>query len=314
MKPAWSIIVFTVLSGFGLGLAGALTLASGLLPDGAVWKLAALAGVATAAGLAASVGHLANPKNAWRAMFRLRTSWLSREAALAVLFFPALAAWAFCESAGGECARHSAILRGAVLVLAAGVVFCTAMIYASLKTVRLWRTPLTPLNYILLAAASGTLPVAAASGAGAGGTDGIPPALSAAAAALIVAAAAGTFARFRRADSDGPLTAGAATGLGAANVRLLESGHTGGNFLTREFVYRPSPARVRTARKLAAVLGFGVPLCAAAAAFLFPASGWVVAGMWFSVAGMLSGLLAERWLFFAEARHAVRLYHGDGRN
>jgi len=23
------------------------------------------------------------------------------------------------------------------------------------------------------------------------------------------------------------------------------------------------------------------------------------------------GLTAERWLFFAEARHTVRLYHGD---
>ena len=25
----------------------------------------------------------------------------------------------------------------------------------------------------------------------------------------------------------------------------------------------------------------------------------------------LAGLLAERWLFFAEARHVVRLFHGD---
>ncbi len=26
-----------------------------------------------------------------------------------------------------------------------------------------------------------------------------------------------------------------------------------------------------------------------------------------------AGLAVERWLFFAEARHAVRLYHGDAR-
>ena len=25
------------------------------------------------------------------------------------------------------------------------------------------------------------------------------------------------------------------------------------------------------------------------------------------------GLLLERWLFFAEAKHTVRLYHGEGR-
>ena len=27
----------------------------------------------------------------------------------------------------------------------------------------------------------------------------------------------------------------------------------------------------------------------------------------------LAGALVERWLFFAEARHTVRLYHGDAR-
>jgi DMSO reductase anchor subunit len=27
----------------------------------------------------------------------------------------------------------------------------------------------------------------------------------------------------------------------------------------------------------------------------------------------LGGLLAERWLFFAEAKHTVRLYHGESR-
>ena len=41
------------------------------------------------AGLVSSTFHLANPRNAWRAMMRVRTSWLSREAVLAVVFFPA---------------------------------------------------------------------------------------------------------------------------------------------------------------------------------------------------------------------------------
>ena len=39
--------------------------------------------VLISAGLASSSLHLANPKNAWRAFFRFKTSWLSREAALA---------------------------------------------------------------------------------------------------------------------------------------------------------------------------------------------------------------------------------------
>jgi DMSO reductase anchor subunit len=28
---------------------------------------------------------------------------------------------------------------------------------------------------------------------------------------------------------------------------------------------------------------------------------------------LLVGLIAERWLFFVEARHTVRLYHGERR-
>jgi len=32
-----------------------------------------------------------------------------------------------------------------------------------------------------------------------------------------------------------------------------------------------------------------------------------------AVFAALAGLLAERWLFFAEARHVVRLFHGDQR-
>jgi hypothetical protein len=30
-----------------------------------------------------------------------------------------------------------------------------------------------------------------------------------------------------------------------------------------------------------------------------------------ALAACLAGFAAERWLFFAEARHTVRLFHGD---
>ena len=39
-------------------------------------------------GLLSSTFHLANPKNAWRAFSRFRTSWLSREGVFAVVFMP----------------------------------------------------------------------------------------------------------------------------------------------------------------------------------------------------------------------------------
>jgi DMSO reductase anchor subunit len=60
-------------------------------------------------------------------------------------------------------------------------------------------------------------------------------------------------------------------------------------------------------RGAALALGFAVPL-------IWLATGprqWAVA-LAIAVLAIL-GLLVERWLFFADARHTVRLYHGDAR-
>ena len=51
--------------------------------------------------------------------------------------------------------------RCVVCVLAWGVLFCTAMIYASLKPIRQWRTAWTPAAYLLLGHWSGALLVLA---------------------------------------------------------------------------------------------------------------------------------------------------------
>src|SRR2546425_298699 len=92
MKPAVSIIFFTVSSGVGLGLLALValcdTFASGTLPAHALWRGALLGVVLVAAGLASSVLHLANPKNAWRSFSRFKSSWLSREAVFAAALFP----------------------------------------------------------------------------------------------------------------------------------------------------------------------------------------------------------------------------------
>ena len=95
MKPAASIIFFTVASGAGLGLLAVTALFDLFGPSGVssqtLWRSALLGLVLVAAGLASSTLHLANRRNAWRAFARVRTSWLSREAALAVVLFPIVA-------------------------------------------------------------------------------------------------------------------------------------------------------------------------------------------------------------------------------
>ena len=96
-------------------------------------------------------------------------------------------------------------------------------------------------------------------------------------------------------------------GISVAQARLFDAGHTQRTFLTDEFVFRLARQHAQAVRGASLALGFGIPL-------LWLATGprhWAAAA---SVAMLaLLGLLAERWLFFADARHTVRLYHGDAR-
>ena len=299
MRPTWSIILFTVLSGAGFGMAVVLTVVASTLSVNAVVIAATIAVLLIIAGLLSSTGHLANPKNAWRALFRLRSSWLSREAALALLFFPLFAGWLFAVVN-----QYAAVLLAVfVTAVAVATVFCTAMIYASLKPVPLWRHPLTPINYLLFAATTGLLLVALVAGVDSGKTSS---SLTLTLVLILLLAAAGKAAQWRRVTA-AVTTAPAATGLQVARVRLLDAGHTGPNFLTREFVYTAPPVKIATAKKVAVVAGFVAPLASALAALVTMRHEL----LFFALPLMTAGLLAERWLFFAEARHVVRLYHGD---
>ncbi|MCK9551682.1 DmsC/YnfH family molybdoenzyme membrane anchor subunit, partial [Aquamicrobium sp.] len=150
MHPAPSIILFTTLSGLGYGLAAMLGL--GLLdPAHIATKVGHLLALALiAAGLLSSTAHLGNPQRAWRALSQWRSSWLSREGVMAIATFIPLtwSAWlAVIES--------SYVWMPGLLgtVMSAGTVICTAMIYASLRSVQAWNTRLTPACFLLFSAA-----------------------------------------------------------------------------------------------------------------------------------------------------------------
>ena len=112
MRPTFSIIFFTVMSGAGYGLWIVVGICLLLLwpevshgNDAAVhyWPVLFPCGlviglVLVASGLLSSLGHLGKPARAWRALSQWRSSWLSREAVVALLtFVPAIglaAIWA----------------------------------------------------------------------------------------------------------------------------------------------------------------------------------------------------------------------------
>ena len=322
MHPALSVIAFTVLSGAGLGMLALVALAdlgsayAGWLPLASRPMLALVACVGLAlvvAGLFSSRLHPANPRNAWRSASRFRTSWLSREAVFALLLLPVAGAF-IAALALDVRPRRMWGWAAATLLLAWTVLACTAMIYASLKPIRQWHTARVPVAYLLLGHASGAVIVEALVRPASGATW-----VASAGVALLVASwlAKEEYWRFAH-GREGALTIedalGVARGVGQPGMRrpgsvmaarLPDVGHSRGTFLTRELVGLDPGARRTSVRVLFVVASVIVPGVWLVAGLGDPAAGSVVA------LSCLAGLLAERWLFFADAKHTVRLYHGD---
>lgn len=307
MHPAPSIIAFTVSSGLGYGLAFFLGL--GLLdPSAVATKFAHLVALALiGAGLLSSTLHLGNPRRAWRAFSQWRTSWLSREGVMAVATFVPLvaAAWlSLFES------RAVPLIGLTGSVMAAITVFCTAMIYASLRSVDAWHTHFTPACYLLFAAAGGAL-LASFFAA----TAGDPPLWPGLAALALLMAAWSTKKRWReRMLALVPAsTPESATGLGPiGRVRLLERPHMTENYLTREMGFRVARKHAEKLWHIAAFAGGVAPFLLVALALVAFREGGSFAALLAGLAvfSHAVGILAERWLFFAEARHSVMNYYG----
>lgn len=312
MHPAPSVIVFTVASGAGYGLLATLAL---LAAVGAIapsfWLGFVGFGIAFAlitAGLLSSTLHLGHPERAWRAFSQWRSSWLSREGVAAVAtYLPAgLLALLFTFLAPGR--MTLALLGGLTAAAAIVTVVCTAMIYRSLKPIHAWCNQWTVPGYLALGAATGltlAFAVLGAFGSPAAGVVGIA-AILALAAAWWVKRAYWFFIDTVRAAS----TPETATGLGRiGRVRLLDPPHTGENFLTQEMGFRIARKHASRLRAIAVIAGLVLP-----AAFVVIALGTKQPvnslAAWLAALLALAGTLVERWLFFAEAKHATMLYYG----
>ena len=96
-----------------------------------------------------------------------------------------------------------------------------------------------------------------------------------------------------------------AIGTSRMRARLFDLGHSHGTFLTDEFHF--SLARRHTVLLLALLFAFAY----AVPALWLLAGTPTVGGALLAFAASALGFVCERWLFFAQARHTVRLYHGD---
>jgi DMSO reductase anchor subunit len=309
MHPALSIIVFTVSSGAGYGLL-ALTgvfAATRALPDGRWFGLVAvaLALAAIGLGLVASTRHLGHPERAWRAFSQWRSSWLSREGVAALATFVP-AGLLGLMLAIGERGPMVAWLGLACAAMAMATVGCTAMIYRSLRPIRQWHHPLVVPAYFALSLMTGALWFAALAA-----LWGSESRLSAAAALAALALAAAVKLAYWSSLASGAsiATIESATGLGGKGpVRLFEAPHTEENYLLKEMGFAIARKHAARLRRVALSAGFALPFLLTLVAW-FSASLAPAAAMLAALIGT-AGVLVERWLFFAEARHTVTLYYG----
>jgi DMSO reductase anchor subunit len=311
VNPAPSIVFFTTASGAGYGILFWLGLLwpLGLVPREAAFGLVALGTglFLVTAGLLSSLLHLGRPERALRAFSQWRSSWLSREGvAAAATYIPAVLLGLAMPAGPSVLAALLGLLTAAG---AAATVFCTGMIYASLKPVRQWRHPLVVPGYLLLASFSGAAAVAmTASWWGSAAVPAVIALLSGAAGLVLKLA---YWRDIAKAPPPEAPTIETATGLGAiGRTRPLDPPHTETNYLLREMGYRIARKHAASLRLFAQAVGFGVPLLLLALA-LATGGGPTATLVLLTLAAKLAflGLLVERWLMFAEATHTVTLYY-----
>ncbi len=321
MHPAFSVIFLTTLIGVGQGLflalfTGQVDSLAKLLPaqSGAFYSLGSFVALGfLAAGLIASIFHLGRPGRAWRAVSQWRTSWLSREVIVLPLFMLLVLCYGIVHgmdwtdplfTLAGTLPVDMSLIIGVLGTLAAfGLFLCTAMIYASLRFLQEWHTPLTVANYTFLGIASGFTLAAALSAWQGTHLVGFYGLWAVVATLLGMVTRVASLVRNARLKHKSSLQ----TAIGVRHTTMAQKaqGFMGGSFNTREFFHGRSEGTLKTLRAGFILLLFVVPpmlilLAWALESKVLPMVAFVVQYL---------GLLMERYYFFADARHPQNLYY-----
>ena len=326
MHPAFSVIFLTTLSGVGQGLFLALytgqvyavvKVLPGHADSAAFYGLGSLIALLfLGAGLLASFFHLGHPERGWRAIAQWRTSWLSREvivlpAFMGLVFLYGLIHYSDWNPVLVEIGQQAniaidlSLIVGAITtVVAFGLFIATGMIYACIKFLQEWASPLTVINYTLLGSASGfTLATVYAAWHQA---PGLLKFYGAWAIILTLAALISRVASLiRNARIKHKSTLQTAIGVRHSNIQQKSQGFMAGSFNTREFFHHKTAAFMKNIKWIFLVLVFPVPVTLLALGLSPAALGLLLAA--FVV--QYIGLIAERWFFFAQANHPQNLYY-----
>jgi DMSO reductase anchor subunit len=322
MHPAFSVIFLTTLIGVGQGLFLALY-------TGQVYSVVEVVPVEDShthygigilialgflgLGLFSSFFHLGHPERGWRAAARWRTSWLSREVIVLPAFMGMTALYGLVHyfdinpvlfTVRETFQVDLSLVVGALNTLLAFTLFlCTGMIYACIRFLQEWATPLTVINYTLLGSASGfLLATAFAAYQGSLLTD-FYAGWSLLLTAVALVTRVSSLMRNQRIKHKSTLQT--AIGIRHEKIAQKAQGFMAGSFNTREFFHGAPDAVFKLVKWAFLVSVFPVPLIL------------LVVGIYSSAAPVFAaafvvqylGLLAERWFFFAQANHPQNLYY-----
>ena len=326
MHPAFSVIFLTTLIGAAQGMFMALvtgqvySMANLLEPQDSVQFYAAgsfIALLLLGGGLVAAVFHLGKPSyfftRAWRGVTQWRTSWLSRELIALPAFMFLVFLYGLVHYMGwtdplfvikGVIPVDLSLIVGTLGVLMAIVLFvCTAMIYASLRFLQEWHSPLTVANFILFGLASGFTLTAAFSAWS--GVDLVAFYGTWAVVFTILAFVTRFWSMLRNQRIKHKSDMRSALGIRHPHITQRSMGFMGGSFNTREYFHGKSRATLEAVRLFFLVMVFAVPVALLAASNALESAYLPM----LAFLAQYVGLLAERWYFFAEAKHPQNLYY-----
>ena len=321
MHPAFSVIFLTTLLGIAQGLFMALITAQTytLVELVHVEKSSSFYGIGTLivlifVGLAlfASFFHLGRPERAWRTPSQWRTSWLSREVIAlptfgAIAFIYGLIHWFELDSELmkiGDFSLPLSLVVGVVGVASSMVLFlCTGMIYACIRFLQEWATPLTVVNFTMFGLASGfTVATAYAIYAA--------PSLvnmfgGWAIVFLVVAALTRLSSLIRNARIKPKSTPTSAIGIRHSKIKQIAQGAMGGSFNTKEYFHGQTDFVMQAVKWSFLVMVFVLPV------ILLVAGLATKVAVIFVIAAVVQyiGLILERWFFFAQANHPQNIYY-----
>lgn len=318
MNPAFSVIFFTTLIGAGQGLFSALyigevyvffNIADKNNPFQMIETGLFLVVILMTLGLFASMFHLGRPERAWRAMFQWRTSWLSREVIILMVFVVMVILWGFVyldkgNFLLGNLKELAELIIGLIAtILAIFLYICTAMIYVVIRFIQEWSTPWTVFNYALLGLSSGFVQVTAL--ASYFQSPLVDFYTICALSLIFISMIVRLLSLYRNKRIKYKSTVQTALGVQDVKIRRISKDPMNNSYNTFGFFHHSNPRLMRLIKWLFLIFTFVAP-------FFLVAFGWSKDNSGIFVAAIVIqyiGLLAERWYFFAQANHPKNIYY-----